>query len=338
MIRERIRASSMSWIETRKIIRVGEKSYAITIPKKWANLLGLEPGSTVDVIFDKSGVIYIRPRQVKVKKDTPLEVVLKTNECGEIIDKCISGCYIEGHDTVVLELEPNTIITTEVSAKLPGVIIVEGENNKIIVKIAISESIVGFNEVLSRMIRVLESMYDYIEDFIEHDDRDKAFKLLKSDDELDRLFFLGLRLAKRSLTSRILEGDLGFARELIDLALLIRSIEHVGDALDRSTRILLNIDYRGIKGDLIELFRLSRKIIFDAIASYNRVNIKMASKVLERRRELKQRIKQLRENASTAIQGVLSELDLIAALAEDIADIAVSKYTRLLIEHRSKGK
>ncbi len=328
----------MSWLETRKIIRVGEKSYAITIPKKWANLLGLEPGSTVDVIFDKSGVIYIRPRQVSIKKDIPLETVLKVNECGDIIDKCISGCYIEGHDTVVLELEPNITITSDVSAKLPGVVIVEGGDNKIIVKIAISESIVGFNEVVNRMIRVLESMYDYMEDFIEHDDKDKAFKLLKSDDELDRLFFLGLRLAKRALTSRILEGDLSYARELIDLALLIRSIEHIGDSLDRSTRILLDIDYTNVRGELIELFRLSRKIVFDAITSYNRVNIKMASKVLERRRELKQKVKQLRENASTPIQGVLSELDLIAALAEDIVDIAVSKYTRLLIERKGKNK
>ncbi len=328
----------MSWLETRKVIRVGEKSYAITIPKKWANLLGLEPGSTVDVIFDKSGIIYIRPRQIGVRKDVPLETVLRVSECGSIVDKCISGCYIEGHDTVVLELTQSTAIPSEVSAKLPGVVIVEGGDNRVVVKIAISESIVGIDEVVNRMSRVLEAMYDYLEAFIEYGDKDKAYELLKSDDELDRLFFLGLRLAKRTITSKILEGDINYARELIDLALLIRSIEHVGDALDRSTRILLDVEYDSVRNELLELFRLSRKIIFDALASYNRVNIEMACKVLERRRELKKRIRSLRENAPTAIQGVLSELDLVAALAEDIIDIAVSKYTRLLVERRSKGK
>ncbi len=325
---------TLSWIETRKIIRVGEKSYAITIPKKWANLLGLKPGSSVDILFDKSGIIYIRPRKLGVKRDVSLEASLKIGECGTIIDKCISGCYIEGHDTIVLELPSNTVLVSEVSSKLPGVVIVEGEDNKVIVKIAISESIIGFEEVVNRMIKVLETMYDYIEEFIEKNDEKSASELLKSDDELDRLFFLGLRLAKRSIITRLLEGDLGLAKELIDSALLIRAIEHVGDALDRSTRILLDSGFNGMQSKLVELFRLSRKIIFDALAAYRRANIKMACKVLERRRELRQMIRSLRRDAAVPIQGVLSELDLIAALAEDITDIAVSRYTRLLVDKK----
>jgi len=320
----------MSWLETRKIIRVGEKSYAITIPKKWASILGLEPGSTVDVIFDKTGIIYIKPRKLKAKAGIPSEVVLKLNECDSIVDKCISGCYIEGHDIVVLEVPPTMEVLDNISSKLPGVIVVEGEGDKVIVKMAISENIVRFDEVINRMVKVLESMYDHMEEFIEEGSKEDAYKLLKSDDELDRLFFLGLRLAKRSILSKLLEGDISYAKELLDITLLIRSIEHVGDALDRSVRILLDIDYTPLKNNLLELFRLSRKIILDAIFSCVRINLKMASKVLERRREFKKKIASLRGEVSLTIQGVLSELDLIATIAEDIIDIAVSRYVRFL--------
>ncbi len=54
----------------------------------------------------------------------------------------------------------------------------------------------------------------------------------------------------------------------------------------------------------------------------------MASKVLERRREFKKKIASLRGEVSLTIQGVLSELDLIATIAEDIIDIAISAISR----------
>ncbi len=320
----------MSWLETRKIIRVGEKSYAVTIPKKWVELLGISPGDSVDVIFDKSGFICIRPRRVGAGKVISPTIHLKAMDCGDLIEKCIAGCYIEGHDVISLEALPQSTSLSSVPSKLPGLVIVEGERDEVVIKIAISESIVGFDEVINRMIKVLEGMYGNVERLISTQDPSVGYEVLKGDDELDRLFFLGLRLTKRSIMTKLMEKDISTARELLDIVLLLRSIEHVGDALDRSVRILQNMDFKSVGNELLELFKLSEKIIFDAIYSYKRVNLKIISRILEMRRELRRKIMSLRKEASLALQGILNELDLIATIAEDIIDITISRYIRML--------
>ncbi len=320
----------MSWLETRKIIRVGEKSYAVTLPKKWVELLGIAPGDSVDVIFDKSGFICIRPRKVEVSKPISPVIRLKARDCGNLIEKCIAGCYIEGHDVVSLESGPQDMLISTAPSKLPGLVVVEGEGNEVVIKIAISESIVGFDEVINRMVKVLEGMYGNVERLINTEDPSIGYEVLKGDDELDRLFFLGLRLTKRSLMTKLMEKDISTARELLDIALLLRSIEHVGDALDRSVRILQNMDFRPVREELLKLFKLSEKIVFDALYSYKRVNLRIISRILEMRRELRRRIMSLRKEASLALQGILNELDLIATIAEDIIDITISRYIRML--------
>ena len=328
----------MSWLETRKVIRVGEKSYAVTLPKKWVDLLGISPGDTVDVLFDKSGYICIRPRKFEAGKAVEPVVRLKASDCGVLVDRCVSGCYTEGHDVISLELEGPAPALSDVSSKLPGVVVVEGEGNEVVIKIAISESVVSFDEVINRMIKVLEGMYSYVERFIETGDPKYGEEVLRSDDELDRLFFLGLRLAKRTIMTKLLEKDVSYARELLDIAMLIRSIEHVGDALDRSVRILQEVEMEPIRDTLLELFRLSSKIIFDTLYAYRRVNLKAASRILEMRRELRRKVMSMRKEAPLSMQGILNELDLIATLAEDIIDITVSRFIRMLEKKSTPGQ
>jgi len=239
---------------------------------------------------------------------------------------------------ISLELEGPAPALSDVSSKLPGVVVVEGEGNEVVIKIAISESVVSFDEVINRMIKVLEGMYSYVERFIETGDPKYGEEVLRSDDELDRLFFLGLRLAKRTIMTKLLEKDVSYARELLDIAMLIRSIEHVGDALDRSVRILQEVEMEPIRDTLLELFRLSSKIIFDTLYAYRRVNLKAASRILEMRRELRRKVMSMRKEAPLSMQGILNELDLIATLAEDIIDITVSRFIRMLEKKSTPGQ
>ncbi len=324
----------MTWIESRKVIRVGEKSYAVTIPKKWAELLGVKPGDVVDVTFDQSGLICIKPRRARSEEVQASRVAIGFEECGDLVDKCIAGCYTEGLDTVDVRLTSEEAMSklSELPSKLPGVIVVEASEGRTIVKMALSEAIVGLDEVVNRMARVLEEMYDCMEAFLQTGSSEHMERLLRGDDELDRLFYLGLRLVKRVAATSLLEGDVGMVRELLDVALLLRSLEHVGDSLDRSVRVLHDmwpLD-GGVVENLLALFRSSRKVVFDALYSYRRANMKIASKVLALRRELRSKIHEARKGAPPPLQAVLSELDLISTIAEDIIDIAVSRFVREL--------
>jgi len=43
--------------DKRKIIKVGEKSYATTLSKRWCSELGLRPSDVVDIIFRVTSIM-----------------------------------------------------------------------------------------------------------------------------------------------------------------------------------------------------------------------------------------------------------------------------------------
>ncbi len=79
--------------DVRKVIRVGMRSLAITIPKKWARELGLEPGSSVDMVFDGNKIV-VKPQSRGEAEESNIFVEVGHN-LETAIRKLIAG-YIEG--------------------------------------------------------------------------------------------------------------------------------------------------------------------------------------------------------------------------------------------------
>ncbi len=321
----------MSWIEPRKIIRVGEKSYAVTIPKKWIYALNLKPGEVVNLVLEKNGSICIHSKTEPMPKyESPNRVEIDlSNLSGDVVTQVLTGCYVEGYDEVIIRNAPPDImdLLNTLAAKLPGLVVLETVSGLISIKIAISEGMVDLDDVSVRMLRVLNTMYDIMEDYIEKGSRELAEKILKIDDELDRLYFLGIRLIKRGKEFQKLTSQR--YQELLDTLSFIKSIEHVGDALDRSTRILLQIDFTDLKEELGRAFIRSRKIIFDSISSYVNNDIKLISRFIIRRREFRKYVREFRLKYPS-LQGVASELELISTIASDIVELAIRKYIRTI--------
>ncbi len=330
----------MSLFEARKILRVGAKSYAVSIPKKWASALGLKPGDTVDVILDKNGFIIIKPRR------TPENVVLAnavtidaSSMSKEELFKAIEGSYIEGFDVVKIVgiSEPEILaaeLITKVTTRLPGAVVLE-EPDGITIKVALSEGVVSLSEIVQKMLSVLNNMYSRMMEFLrEPSMKAHGEKVLILDDELDRMYFLGLRIIKKQLV-KARSSDVASSEELrglVDATLLIKAIEHVGDSLDRSVRVLLEepLIAEKFSDKLLELYRMSMKLVLDAVNSYKNADLKQALKVTAARREYKKKIAELRQEVKhleqvSALLNVLQELELVGAVAMDIVDVAISR-------------
>jgi antitoxin component of MazEF toxin-antitoxin module len=61
----------MPHVETRKIIRAGETSFAVILPRAWLRFYGLRNGDTVRVVSD--GVVTIEPLTQKGEYKEVLE-------------------------------------------------------------------------------------------------------------------------------------------------------------------------------------------------------------------------------------------------------------------------
>ena len=330
----------MSLFEARKVLRVGAKSYAVSIPKKWASALGLKPGDMVDVILDKNGYIIIKPRRAAENVVLANAVTIDAGSMSkEELFKAIEGSYIEGYDVVKITgiAEPEILaaeLITKVTTRLPGTVVLE-EPDGITIKVALSEGVVSLGEIVQKMLSVMNNMYSRMMDFLSKPSvRSLGEKILILDDELDRMYFLGLRIIKKQLV-KARASDVASSEELralVDATLLIKAIEHVGDSLDRSVRVLLEEPEIAERfGDkLLELYRMSMKLVLDAVNSYRNADLRQALKVMAARREYKRRIAELRQAAKQleqvgALLNVLQELELVGAVAMDIVDVAISR-------------
>ncbi len=319
----------MSWMEPRKIIKVGEKSYAITLPKKWAKILGIKPRDSVNLVLDKTGVIHVYVTHKKPKATVSNLVIDASNLNLQQLEELLRACYIEGLDAIhIKNINKETIKIHELNQilyKLPGVLFLEPGLEDLIIKIAITEDVIDVEEVISRISHVLELMFDYLENYIEKGKKEDAEAILKLDDEVDRLYHLGQRLIRKRVRTKILSAKEYL--DILDFLTIVTSLEHIGDSIDRAIRVLLEHEWEEVRDILREAVLIERKIVFDTISGIKHPNTKLLETIKMKRRELRKLLRDL-VMKKPELSGVINEFDLISTLAMDMAEINTYRWAR----------
>ena len=306
----------------RKVIRVGERSAGVTIPKEWLSTLGLNIGSAVELILSRDS-ITIKPIEIGRRKLASI-LRIKSKNTDELSRLIIAG-YTEGYDTI--ELDTDKILARKafysVATKLPGSIAMD--DVKITIKISVDELNTSVDEVISSMRSIMLSMFDYFTDYLDTGNIDCLDQLFRLDDDMDRLHFLGVRTIKITSIKMPLDA--------LDKLMVIKSLEHIGDCLDRAGRTLLNykegLDEKS-KRIFKEMFSYLESYTSKSINSYLSDNYNMALKVLLDRESMLQYIVEAASKCTplSVAFGIAHEAQMIVALAVEIAEIAISKATR----------
>uniref|UniRef100_A0A7J3QDL4 AbrB/MazE/SpoVT family DNA-binding domain-containing protein n=1 Tax=Ignisphaera aggregans TaxID=334771 RepID=A0A7J3QDL4_9CREN len=311
----------------RKIIRVGERSIGITIPKEWLNVLGLGIGSNVEVSLG-SGYILIKPltaaqhriiHSVKIKHEDP-----------DILSRLIIAGYIEGYDIIVLD-EVRDIARKAfypIAMRLPGVIAMDGVTFKI--KVSVDEVNTDLNEVVSSMRSALNTMFDLLIDYFNTSDKNRLNEIIHLDDDLDRLHFLGMRTIKRTSFR-----DPPYS---LDYAIVLKSLEHIGDSLDRVSNTLLHIDLNTLqsspecRGVFKDIFAKVSSYVSKSVNAFTTSNVNLAMKVLLGREEISKSILSSIQKC-IEVHGVLAMVhEAINAIYEaaEIAEVATARAVRAI--------
>ncbi len=273
----------MSVISTsiRKIIKIGERSVGITIPKEWLNVLGMSIGSSVEVSLSP-GYLLIKPLSISQTK--PLHSVRIKHDDINVLSRLIIAGYIEGYDIIGIDVARDLARKAfySIAMRLPGAIAMDGQEFK--VKISVDEINTDLNEVILSMRSTLSTMFDLLIDYFNTGDRKRLEEIIRLDDDLDRLHFLGMRAIKRTAFKE--------PSDSLDYAIVIKSLEHIGDCLDRvsNTMLKIGLDYlhtaNECKAIFKDIFAKVSSYVSKAINALGTNNITLAMKVLLGREEL----------------------------------------------------
>ena len=216
-------------MDLRKVQETGG-SFFISLPRDWAHRVGLKKGSLLPVITREDGCLIVDPQYTLEKR---IEKV--TISPSPYLEREITGRYLLGSDTINIEgrnrLPPEVSkIARKTARRLIGLEIVEEDAYRVHLNCILEPTSFPPEKVIRREYIFASDMHrDAITAFIEGN-IPLAKAIVKRDDEVDRLYFLLVRLIRAT----ILNPRLGEKMNLLpidglDYRIIASYIEAIAD-------------------------------------------------------------------------------------------------------------
>lgn len=251
-------------LDLRRLQRTSDGTYFVTLPKAWVTKNKLEKGAILSFSERKDGKILAEPYGGQERKITTV-----TLTPSPLLQREIEEKYLLGYD--VFEIVSQQVIHVDTreavrrtARSLVGLEIVEEDAKKIIIQCLIEPSLLFPDRILRRLHLITLGMQkDAVSSFARGDAK-LAHTVVERDEDVDRLYFLLVRVVRAALTDPAIADKLGtnpidcldyrilaslvenFADHATDIAEstwprskgkptdgTIRSIEKAGDALNR---------------------------------------------------------------------------------------------------------
>lgn len=307
----------------RRVIRIGERSMGVTLPREWLNLLGIDLGSLVKISIIGNSIV-ISPVSEETTIIRELSVDTKDLDTPDKISKIIIASYLEGLDRIVSQGDRIVIrrAFNEIFSKLPGIVLFES-GKELEFRVTVDENIMNIESITKTLTNSSLMMFDLLNKYLETKDKSYLEQLFILDDDLDRLHFMGIRLIKKTLA--LSPSDAG------DLLIAIKSLEHVGDSLDRSARMLqrISIDEK-CASVASEILKLTRAYYEESLDVYHKRDFLKAIQLLNNRQSYMDSLIDLltKSTCSNELLGFLHEALNIISIAAEISELTVSRFVR----------
>jgi phosphate uptake regulator len=236
----------------------------ISLPVDWIKTHTLKKGDVVSVETNNDNSISIFPTDTR--RETPKEVtILLPGLSTEKLLNQIYGSYLLGYDLIQIKgRSPINYETREqiksVIRKLVGLEIVDEDSFKITVQFLLDSHSMEVSKILKRMSSLIGGMHrDTISSLLK--DNDTLGDLIrKRDDEVDRQYFLIVRLMRSAMMDRKLASSLNLTNiDLLDYRIAANHLESAGDHICSLASFLSSFQ---VDDHIAELIQNANLIIF----------------------------------------------------------------------------
>jgi phosphate uptake regulator len=323
-------------MDVRRVQKTSDGTFFVTLPKSWVTLHGVDRGSLVTFAEGKDSKLTLGVYSEEDKSSRSIALSPTPTLEREIEEK-----YLLGYD--LIEITSKEALGSQVrdQAKdvvrtLVGLEIVEEDAHKIVIQCLIEPSLLAPEKIIRRLHSITRAMaQDAITAFVGCDSK-LATTVVERDEEVDRLYFLLVRMVRAALT------DLSTAERIhaspvdcLDYRLLSSLIEHFGDY---STSVAQNIpeNKRRIPTQLLRSLERSGEAVNstygNSIEAVLSRNLDLASGVekvyglaLDRIREAERALSGLRPELLDKATSAIASLRSMCEISKDIADLAITR-------------
>ncbi len=279
-------------METRKIIKFGNSSHIVSIPKSWMKENKLKKGDLVYLKKNSNGELIILPKE---KDDAVFKkaVIHATPKDMKLIWREILAAYIKGFNILSIESKDIKEKTPEIKnilKHLIGIDILEKNSKEIIAADFLDIKSISLNSVIRRMDNNVRSMFDDLDICIKNKKVvEKEFKeIYETDEDVNRFYFLLWKLTVQGLSSPSVQHKLDMDPvKLTHTWWLGMNVERIGDDIKRIARELKNIKNKN--NGMNKIYNIFMKVKYnyaDALKAYYKKDLALAYNVTSAKRDV----------------------------------------------------
>jgi len=322
-------------MELRKLQRTPDGTYLVTIPKAWAKRAGLGAGSVISYEERQDGRLLLSPKIDEERQ--PLETMIEASPLvrREIIERYLLGydiIRIQAKDTITPELRDEARRTTK---RLVGLEVLEEDSRRMVIQCLIEPSLLIPEKILRRLEMLSMPMQlDATRAFVDSD-LELAKNVTERDEEVDRWYFLMVRLVRAAISDTyLLEKIKVSAVDCLDYRLLASYIETFADY---SVTVARNTQKESLipKGHQILLEKagaLINMMYRDAVGAVLSRDMKLVSSTTKRFEESKKLLSQAESTITKAprplvnhLVAVLIAMNRMSEISVDISDLTLTR-------------
>lgn len=318
----------------RRLQQIGS-SILISLPSQWVKDNNLRKGDTVQIDINRDNTISIFPSNEEATKTKDVTIHYSPASVDSLVNQ-VYGAYLLGYDLIRVKADGS--ITYEdaerfkrAMRKLVGLEIVEEDRQTISSQFLLDPNTLDAEKILRRMNSLVASMFREMIEAISERENIAKRSIGGRDDEVDRQYFLLVRLIRSAMMDQQLAGKLNLSNiDILDYRIAANILESAGDfmvdlaSLQDFTKLAM-VDRFVQAGDLVE--RMQEKSV-SAFAGKNRVDSVDVANMYNKFNEIMNSIKDTSAGvdnkspeSTVAVLNLTYSLDRIARCWVDIADL-----------------
>ena len=227
----------------RRLQKIGS-SILMSLPAEWIKTLGLKKGDILSIENNDDNSITIFPTGDRNSQAKEIAIHLLDLSHEKLINQ-IYGAYLLGYDIIKIvgrtqiDFENREIIK-KAMRNLIGLEIVDEDGLNMTIQFLLDAHSMNISKILKQMSSIVSGMHKDIVNALKTRDSEIDLLVRGRDDEVNRQYFLIVRLIRTAMMDRRLASSLDLSNiDILDYRIAANHLENAGDFISRLSSQLL---------------------------------------------------------------------------------------------------
>ena len=320
----------------RRLQRIGS-SILVSLPIEWVQANKLEKSDEVEIETGTNSVSITPTGSSRPPNEVVIEYPVSKQEN---ISAYVTGAYLIGYD--IIKIKGKSSISVEdrekirrLMRRLVGMEIVEEDASNVNVQFLLDATTLSPDKILKRMSSIVLGMFRDTISCLISDDKSVLQTMSSRDDEIDRQYFLLVRLIRSAMVDKKLATALNLGNiDILDYRVAANLLETAGDTIIELAHSISELPMP--KADMKKLYNVATEIedVHEkSITSFIENNRKLAIEAITLHRNYQKKISSVGSSLDPKKQGSMQLINLVFTFEKlsrcwaDVADLVKPVYT-----------